>query len=229
MAVGIIGAMQEEVDLLITDLSDVKEYPIANLIFFKGKLNSKEVVVVKSGAGKVNAAICTQVLIDKFSVSKVIFTGVAGALNKSLKIFDVVISRETLQHDLDASSLGYARGQIPFSNLKNIKASEELVKLALNCAKELKINAILGLILTGDQFISDSKVNSDLIKCFGGDCVDMESAAVAYTCFVNEIPHVIVRSISDNADGSAHKSFAEFLLVAAENSKKLVEKMVNKL
>lgn len=225
MVFGIIGAMQEEVDLFIADLVDTKEYHFANLVCFKGKLHSKEVVVVKSGAGKVNAAICTQLLIDKFEVSKVIFTGVAGALNKNLKIFDVVVSRETIQHDLDAVSLGYEKGQIPFTNLKSISASEELVDLALVCAKELNVNAISGKILTGDQFISDS----ELIKCFGGDCVDMESAAVAYTCFVNQIPHVIVRSISDNADGSAHKNFSEFLLVAAENSKKLVEKMIDKM
>ncbi len=229
MVIGIIGAMDLEISGYLGEIKLIKKIAYANLIFYVGKINSKKVVIVKSGAGKVNSALCAQILIDKFCVSAIIFTGVAGALNKSLNVFDVVVLSDCIQHDIDATALGFEIGEIPFSKMKTIPSSKALSKLALTSAKDQNLKVILGKGLTGDQFISSEEKNNYLREKFGGDCVDMESAAVAYVCFVNKIPFVIIRTISDGANSSAKISFNVFFAQAAEHSKNIVLKMLEKM
>jgi adenine phosphoribosyltransferase/5'-methylthioadenosine/S-adenosylhomocysteine nucleosidase len=224
---GIMGAMQEEIDLYLVELGGCSEKTLSGLTFFSGSLAGKEVVVVKSGVGKVNAGMCAQTLINSFGVSSVIFTGVAGALNPELGIKDIVISRDSMQHDMEAKGLGFEHGQIPFTGLRIFSASPELRKAALAAAQSLSLNVVEGRILTGDQFITDAAKAAFLRKEFGGDCVDMESAAVAHVCALNGIPHVIIRSVSDRADHSAPVDFPEFCKEASKNSFRLVRHMLS--
>lgn len=228
-AIGIIGAMNEEVELYLASLKNTKETNIAGFNFASGNLSEKNVVIVKSGIGKVNAALCAQMLIHRFDVSSIIFTGVAGALNPNLNIKDIVISEDSIQHDIDAKSLGFEKGQIPFTDLRFFKADTSLINIALSAAESIGLKAMKGRILTGDQFITDQEHSISLRKEFDGDCIDMESAAVAHVCELNTTPHVIIRSISDKADHSASVDFAEFCKEAAENSFKLVSEILFKL
>ncbi|MBI2550408.1 5'-methylthioadenosine/adenosylhomocysteine nucleosidase [Candidatus Woesearchaeota archaeon] len=224
--IGIIGAMKGEVVNYFSGLKNKELKRIAKFVFYSGKLCEKDVVIAKGGVGKVNAAVCTQVLIDRFDVSLVIFTGVSGALNPLLKINDIVVSKECIQHDMDARSLGFELGQIPFTKQKAFKSSEKLRKIAVVAAKSLGLNVFEGRILTGDKFVTDKKISGSLRKVLKGDCIDMESAAVAHACTLNGIPHIIIRTISDKADHSAPVDFSEFCGVAAKNSFKIVSEML---
>lgn len=227
--IGIIGAMDEEISYHLQNMTEINKGQEFGLTFYSGRLLDKKVVLVKSGVGKINAAICCQILIKEYNVSKVIFTGVAGALNPNLKIYDIVISKDSLQHDLSAEQFGFARGQIPYTNYRIFEASKGLRKIALEQAKDLKINAQEGRILSGDQFISDKETCQSLRSELKGDCVDMESAAVAYICEVYEIEHLIIRSISDNANDSAPIDFKKFCETAAKTSCMLVEKIIENI
>ena len=226
--IGIIGAMSEELELYLSELKNSIQSEISTYIFFSGKLAGKSVVIVKCGAGKVNASVCSQILIQGFEVDSIIFTGVAGALNPDLEIMDLVISRDCMHHDMDAEALGFEKGQIPFTDFKLFKTSEKLKKEGLGAAKKLGLRAIEGRILTGDQFITEKEKTDHLRKNFNGDCVDMESAAVAQVCQLNKVPCVIIRSISDKANHSAHIDFAEFAKTASKNSFKIVKEIISK-
>ena len=227
--IGIIGAMNEEIALFRKNMSLKKTVKKAGLSFFEGRFNGKEIVVVKSGVGKVNAAICAQILIDLFKVNGVIFTGVAGAISNKLDIGDIIISKDLVQHDVDATSAGFKPGQIPFTKLRFYKADKKLVKLALKAVKSLQVKGLKARVLTGDQFISSKEKIQNLKQVFQGTCVEMEGAAVAQVCKINEVPFVVIRSISDKADHSASVDFKVFTKKAAKNSFLLVEKMLEKL
>ncbi|VVB99032.1 Hypoxanthine/guanine phosphoribosyltransferase [uncultured archaeon] len=226
-AIGIMGALQEEIDHYIPELAGLEKTELVGFAFFSGKLAGKDAVVVKSGAGKVNASICAQVLITNFRVSSIVFTGVAGALNPELGLNDIVISKDSMQHDIDATDLGFERGRVPFSELKFFNASKELAECASAAARKLGLKAIEGRILTGDQFIASRERSALLRKEFRGDCVDMESAAVAHVCALNNVPHLIIRSISDRADHSAPVDFTALFRAASENSFRLVKELVS--
>lgn len=228
--IGIIGAMDEEIKLYKQGLQDCTETRKAGITFYTGKFQNREIVLCKSGVGKVNASVCTQILIDLFQVIQVIFTGVAGALNPLLSIGDVVVSSDCQQHDMDVTALGFRRGEIPFSLQSVFKADEKLVQLAVDASKEVvEGKTMAGRILSGDQFIADHNVVKTLHAELGGDCTEMEGAAVAQVCAMNEIPFVIVRSMSDQADGSAHVNFAQFTRLASKRSFEIVQRMLNKL
>lgn len=226
--IGIIGAMDEEV-LALKEKMVLKEVRgIASLEFFVGTLNDASVVVVHGGIGKVNAALCTQILIDCFHVDAVINTGVAGAINNELEIGDVVISLDTVQHDVDASGFGYALGEIPRMGMTAFPADEHMIHIAEKATDALsaKTNVFIKRIVTGDQFVADKNRKQFIADTFDGFCTEMEGAAVAQTCHVNKIPFVIIRSISDKADDSAEMNFAEFTQLAASNSCKIIIKML---
>lgn len=226
--VGIIGAMEEEVAALKEKMiiNDVKQ--CASLEFYIGKMYDKEVVVVRCGIGKVNAAVCTQIIIDKFNVDMIINTGVAGAVSNELNIADIVISSDALQHDMDATGFGYKLGEIPRMDVSCFKADEKLIELATLASKN-KItdhNVFVERIVSGDQFVSDMKVKERLLENFQGFCTEMEGASIAHVCHLNKIPFVVIRSISDKADNSAETNFAEFTKIAADNSTKIIEGMI---
>ncbi len=226
--IGIIGAMDEEV-MTLKEKMDIKEVrSIASLEFYIGKLNNTSVVVVMGGIGKVNAAMCTQVLIDCFQVDAIINTGVAGALSDELEIGDVVISSDMVQHDMDATAFGYVIGQVPGMDVFSFKADEHLISVAERAADVLpqSTNVYVKRIVSGDMFIAGKDKKSWLVDKFDGFCTEMEGAAVAQVAHINKTPFVIIRSISDKADDSAEINFEEFVNLAANNSCKMIEKML---
>jgi adenosylhomocysteine nucleosidase len=228
--IALIGAMNEEIEMLVSRMEQVKESGKAGVTYREGLFLGKQVVVCKSGVGKVNAAVTTQILIDRFAVEAVIFTGVAGALDPDLNIGDIVVSSECMQHDMDVTALGFPRGVIPYEEKSIFPAHSSLRELAVASAKTLFEGRVKqGRVLSGDQFIASREVVSQLHSELQGTCTEMEGAAVAQVCSMNEIPYVVIRSMSDKADGSAHMNFTEFTKLASENSYKIVEDMIRHL
>lgn len=225
--IGIIGAMQEEMELFLHDLEGMSRETKAGTDYYAGKLFGRDVVVCKSGVGKVNAAVCTQVLIDRYGVGTVLFTGVAGALHPELEIGDLVVSTECMQHDMDVTPLGFARGVIPYADVSVFPADDALVRLAKQAGERLYGKTPMsGRVLSGDQFVASRETVRSLYEQLGGVCTEMEGAAVAQVCHLNGVPYVVIRSMSDKADGSAHVNFAEFTPLAAKHSYEMVREMI---
>lgn len=229
--IGIIGAMDLEVDALKEKMTVRTITEKARMSFYEGTLNGAEVVIVRSGIGKVNAALCTQILADLYNVTHIINTGVAGSLNAKLDIGDILISRECIHHDVDVRVFGYPLGEVPQIGVREFKADEKMADLAVETCKKVNpdINVIKGRVVSGDQFISDSAVKDHLIKEFQGDCAEMEGASIAHGAYLNNIPFVIIRAISDKADNSAEMDYPTFERAAAKHSAALVEELVKLL
>ena len=200
----------------------------AGMKFHEGVLNGKEVVIVQCGIGKVNAGICVQILADIFQVDAVINTGVAGSLRSEINIGDIVVSSDSCEHDMDVRGLGYEPGIIPQMETSFFPADRTLVDAAKAVCAEVNSDIAVyeGRVVSGDQFISDGAVKDRLTATFDGYCAEMEGAAVAHAAFLNKIPYVVIRAISDKADGSAHMDYPEFERAAAAHSAKLVENLV---
>ena len=225
---GIIGAMEEEISFLRDKMEIVTTKNIIGLTYYVGRYVGNNVVLVKSGIGKVNAAICTQVLIDHFGVDYVINTGVAGALSSNLHIGDILISIDAVQHDMDTTAFGDPVGIIPRMAESYFPADEALIRLAMKAAAEIHggYKVLEGRVASGDQFISTKEQKEKIRHDVKGDCAEMEGAAIAHTCYLNRIPYLVIRAISDDANEKAEMSFDEFCLMAAKRSSDLVEKMI---
>jgi len=220
MKIGIIGAMDEEVSILKERMREKKVSNIASMEFCEGIFEEKPVVVVRSGIGKVNAAICTQILIDRYQVDAVINTGVAGSLRNEIEIADIVLSADALQHDVDATGFGYDLGVIPRMEQSIFPGDMDLIEKAKKICKEKlpSVGVHVGRIVSGDQFISDSSKKEWLVENFNGYCTEMEGAAIAQAAYLNKIPFLIIRAISDKADQSAEMDYSEFENLAIERS-----------
>ena len=225
--IGIIGAMEDEVAELKKSM-EIEEVVAASLSFCRGKLSGKEVVVVRSGIGKVNAAVCAQILVDRFGVDVIINTGIAGSLDAAIDIGDIVISTDAVEHDMDASTFGDPVGQIPQMDTFSFPADEKLVKLAkeVNEKANPDIRTWTGRIVSGDQFVSSSEKKEQLISLFDAKCTEMEGAAIAHTAYLNKISCVIIRAISDKADNSASVDYPAFEAAAIRHSVRLIEALV---
>lgn len=186
---------------------------------------------MRCGIGKVNAAICVQILADLFGVTHVINTGVAGSLNAALDIGDIVISRDVIHHDMDVRVFGYALGQVPQLDTLAFPGDETLIRLALDSCEEANpgLHTAVGRVVSGDQFISGKAVKDKLIAEFQADCTEMEGAAIAHTAYLNGLPFVVIRAISDKADDSAEMDYPTFEREAAGHCARLVEVLVKKL
>ncbi|WCK55765.1 5'-methylthioadenosine/adenosylhomocysteine nucleosidase [Aneurinibacillus sp. Ricciae_BoGa-3] len=227
MKIGVIGAMDEEIFLCKEAMNVQHEQEKAGIRFYEGDWQGVDVVLCKSGVGKVNASICTQILIDLFFVDRVIFTGVAGALHPQLEIADIVVSTDCQQHDMDVTALGFDRGIIPYSPKSVFAADPELVEAAVKASKQIiEGKTITGRILSGDQFVADRNLVKQLHEEMEGACTEMEGAAVGQVCDMNGVPFVIIRSMSDKADGSAHVNFAEFTQLASRRSYEILKNML---
>ncbi len=226
--IGIIGAMEEEVSILKDRMEDVTVIRAASMEFNKGMLCGKEVVVCRSGIGKVNAAVCTQILVDMFGIHTVINTGIAGGLNSIIDIGDIVLSVDTMQHDVDATGFGYEPGVIPRMETSIFKADERLLRIAKECCERVNgdIKVHTGRVLSGDQFISDKIIKARLTSYFRGDCTEMEGAAIAQTAYLNHIPFLIIRAISDKADEAATEDYPTFEKNAIAHSVALVTELI---
>lgn len=219
MKLGIIGAMDVEVATLKANMIEKTETAIAGSIYCEGFLEGLPVVVVQCGIGKVNAALCAQILCSQFAVTHIVNTGIAGSLDKDLDIGDFVISRDAIYHDFSCSSLNpdYAVGQIPGFPVRKFPADENLIKLAFAAADSLQTgHAKIGTVASGDQFISSKEHKAKIIADTGALCTEMEGAAIAHTAWRNDVPYVVIRAISDKADDSAEMDYPTFEAMAAE-------------
>lgn len=229
--IGIIGAMDLEVEHLKGEMQISRIVDKAGMEFYTGILKGVDVVIVRSGIGKVNAGLCAQILADVFQVTHIINTGVAGSLNAKLDIGDILISKDALYHDMDVRIFGYQLGEVPQMGCREFKADKAMIEAAVSSCKEVNpdIHVEVGRILSGDQFISDKAKKETLIADFQGDCTEMEGAAIAHSAYLNKIPFVIIRAISDKADDSAEMDYPTFEREAAKHSAKLVEHMITLL
>ena len=229
--IGIIGAMEVEVAILKEKMEDVRIIKKASMDFYEGILAGKKVVVVRSGIGKVNAGICAQILADVFSVDAIINTGIAGSLNKNINIGDIVLSTDVVQHDMDATGFGYRKGQIPQMPVFFFNADDNLRRLAAEVCKEVNpdIQVFEGRIASGDQFVCDQDVKNRIVSEFSAYATEMEGAAIGQAAYLNEIPFLVVRAISDKADGSAQMDYSEFEKAAVDHSLRLTLNMLARI
>lgn len=229
--IGIIGAMDLETEMLKSEMKIDKILEMAGMSFYSGCLHDREVVVVTCGVGKVNAAICTQILINMFNAQTIINTGVSGAVDACLKIGDIVISTDCMEHDFDVTGFGYEMGVIPRQDSSVYTADETLINLAYEAGQDTVLDHKIykGRIVSGDQFISSQEKKQMLLETFSAFTTEMEGASIAHTCYLNKRPFVIIRAISDQANGEAHVNFDEFAKQAAINSNQMVLKMLQKM
>ena len=229
--IGIIGAMEVEVAILKEKMEVVRIIKKASMDFYEGILAGKKVVVVRSGIGKVNAGICAQILADVFSVDAIINTGIAGSLNKNINIGDIVLSTDVVQHDMDATGFGYRKGQIPQMPVFFFNADDNLRRLAAEVCKEVNpdIQVFEGRIASGDQFVCDQDVKNRIVSEFSAYATEMEGAAIGQAAYLNEIPFLVVRAISDKADGSAQMDYSEFEKAAVDHSVRLTLNMLARI
>lgn len=225
---GIIGAMDEEVDKIKEYMTAVTVTGKASMKFYHGRLGEKEIVVVRSGIGKVNAGICAQILVDMYQVDAIVNTGIAGSLKAEINIGDIVVSTDAVQHDMDAVAFGYELGQIPRMEVWSFAAEEKLVCLAEECCQRVNpdIKVFKGRVISGDQFVSSKEKKNWLVEHFSGYCTEMEGAAIAQAAYLNGVPFVILRAISDKADDSAHMDYPAFEAKAITHSVNLILEMV---
>lgn len=206
--IGIIGAMEVEVQTLVAQLENEKTTEAGKLVFYEGKLNGVDVVIVRSGVGKVNAALCAQRLILQFGVTHIINTGVAGATVHGARILDIVVSTDAVYHDVDVVGFGYKPMEIPQMKKIAFDAEEKMIAAVEKAFQETladKHKLFKGRVASGDQFISSKEKRNSIISIAQPACVEMEGAAIAHTCYLSDIPFVIIRSLSDNADEGAEE------------------------
>lgn len=226
--IGIIGAMHVEVASLKDQMQLSTRATYAGMEFYEGLLRQKPVVIVKCGIGKVNAALCVQILVDKFQVTHVINTGVAGSLDNKINIGDIVVSVSAQYHDVDATVFGYQPGEIPQEGVIAFPADEELRRHAVEAVRKTtpEVKVFEGKNLSGDQFISSHAKKEQLMRDFDGICCEMEGTAIAQASFANHIPFVIIRAISDKADESVSESYDVFEGNAAIHCARIVAYLV---
>lgn len=219
MKLGIIGAMDVEVALLKEKMQVKQTVTRAGMEFSEGTIGKTDVVVVKSGVGKVNAGCCVQILADCFQVTHILNTGAAGSLNNNVHIGDIVVSTDAVYHDVDATVFGYRKGEVPQMGIFSFPADKELRTIAVKSVREAApgISVFEGRVASGDQFVADKDVKAQIIADCGGFCTEMEGAAIAQASYINGIPFVIIRAISDQADESVKIAYEEFETKAAKD------------
>ncbi|WP_139902264.1 5'-methylthioadenosine/adenosylhomocysteine nucleosidase [Clostridium thermarum] len=227
MIIGIIGAMDEEVRKLKDEMKIESKMSKAKMDFFAGKLWNRDVVVVTCGIGKVNAAVCAQILVDDFKVDRVINVGVAGGIGEDIVPGDVVIASNLVQHDMDTTAFGDKVGQIPRMDTFDFKCDSSMIEAAKQaCGNIKKHNSFVGRIVSGDQFIADVEKVRWLKSEFDAMACEMEGGSIAHVCYLNSVPFVVIRSISDNANTGAHMDFEKFVPIAVDNSIHILKGML---
>jgi adenosylhomocysteine nucleosidase len=227
---GIIGAMEIEVAILKGKLEDAKVSRVGPMEFYEGKLCGCDVVIVMCGVGKVHAAMCTQVLCSNFGVTHIVNTGVAGSLDAQLDICDVLVSTDAIQHDMDVTHLGYDVGKVPGLDVQAFPADKMLMRYAYEASEALRPgHTKVGRVATGDQFVNDKALKARIIETTGAKCTEMEGGAIAQVAYVNHVPFVILRAISDKADDSADLDYPTFEKLAAANCAAVTEALAKRL
>lgn len=221
--IGIICAMVQEADKMIASMDHVDTQEVAGRRVCTGKIEGQDVVLVQSGVGKVSMALCSQMLIDRYQVEALINTGVAGSLDARIDIGDIVIGTDAVQYDMDTTACGDPLGQITGVDVLAFPCDEKLAALAESLSP---VPTHRGRIATGDKFIAKQEEKDAIIEAFDACCCEMEGAAMAHVAYLNKVPCLILRAISDKADGSAHMSFEEFKLKAMDNAVELLHRIL---
>ena len=229
MTIGIIGAMDCEIAEIKSSMSLVKEKVISGMTFYSGQLHGKDVVLVKCGVGKVFASIATEVLIITFGVTHIINIGVAGSVTTSLKIGDIVVSSAVVQHDMNTSAIGDPVGLVSGVNKIYFDADPSLVDCAVSSGEKFGYNVCKGIVASGDLFVAKESTKKYITENFNAVCAEMEGAAVGQVAFVNEVPFVVIRSISDDGDESHQIEFAIFATQSAIKAGHVVKEMIKSL
>ena len=227
---GIIGAMQEEVETLLALMENKKNLTKAGSVFHEGVLEGLNVVIVQCGVGKVNAAMCTQVLCDLFDVTHIVNTGIAGSLCADLDIGDLVVSEDAMYHDVDAVHFGYPYGKVPGMDTTEFPADKAMIGYAFAAAEAVNPgHTKIGRVATGDQFVAAQELKNRIIERTNANCTEMEGGAIAQAAYVNGVPFVILRAISDKADNSAEMDYPTFEKMAAEHCAAVTEALAKKM
>lgn len=231
--IGIIGAMEIEVKNLVSTMENPNKTETANLVFYTGKLSGKDVTVVQSGVGKINAALCAQILCREFKCDCVVNTGIAGAMAEGLGIFDFVVSTAAVHHDVDVKIFGYEFGHVPGLPVRDFPADEKLiaaVERAFAASETCKDHKLVkGLVASGDQFISSGEKKNFIKSNFNAACCEMEGASIAHACYLNKTPFVIVRCMSDMADDAATSTYTFNEETAAGESTELMMNLIKEI
>jgi len=227
---GIIGAMTEEIETLVEQLEDKEETFRTGSVFYEGKLEGLEVVIVQCGVGKVNAAMCAQTLCDLYGVTHLVNTGIAGSLCADLDIGDLVVSRDAMYHDMDAVHFGYPFGKVPGMDVTAFPADEKLIGYAWEAAEAVNPgHTKIGRVASGDQFVAVKALKETIIANTQGLCTEMEGAAIAQVAYRNGLPFVILRAISDKADDSAEMDYPTFERIAAHRCAEVTKRLAKRL
>ncbi|MBP3396724.1 MAG: 5'-methylthioadenosine/adenosylhomocysteine nucleosidase [Clostridia bacterium] len=224
--IGIIGAMQIEIDGLVAKMTDTKTHTVSGVKFTEGKLAGRDVVVAVCGVGKVFAAICAEAMILRFGVGALLNTGVAGGLLPLLEVGDVALADAVVQHDMNTTALGDAPGLLSGINVVKIPTDPRLLKPLCEAVAELEINSVVGTIASGDLFVAEEKTKATIVERFDAIACEMEGAAIGHVAFVNNVPFAVIRAISDGGDGM---EFSKFVTLAAEQSIAVTEAFLQKL
>jgi adenosylhomocysteine nucleosidase len=229
--IGIIGAMDTEVVSLKSELKNPQSETVMGVEFVSGELEGRDVVIARCGIGKVQAALCATIMISNFKAARLINTGVGGALYSELITGDVVVSSSTCLHDVDHTATGEALGKLPDLDTVYFPADETLIELAVSAGENVLRNhsVYVGIIATGDQFIADSDKKDFIGEHFGAYVAEMEGGAIGEVCYLNKIPYVVIRAVSDSADESAGGDYPFSVEEAAQNSAAIVREMVKNL
>lgn len=222
---GIIGAMDVEIESIISNLEDKKIVTKSSITFTTGKIGSTELVVAMCSPGKVNAAICTQVMLDNFLVSLVINVGVGCAIGKDVAIGDIVVATDVCEYDMDITALGEPKGYFECYDLTKFPCSSDFSDTVSEIAESLNKKVHRGTIASGDTFISSNEIKSQIIADFDAVAGEMEGGAIGHTCYQNKIPFAVIRSISDGGDENAQMDYPTFKKIAAENSTAIILKL----
>jgi adenosylhomocysteine nucleosidase len=222
--IGIIGAMDLEIELLRNNMNLIMKENIAGINYYLGKIEEKDVILTCCGIGKVNAAACTQILIDRFKIDYIINTGIAGGLHKDVEVCDLIISNDVTYHDVRKQQM---KNHFPFKEC--FEGDKRLIECAVKVcelSKNEDWNYHIGRIVTGECFVSDNILKKSIIEEYSPHCVEMEGAAIGHVAHINNIPFVVIRSISDNADSEATMSYEAFEKISAEHSSAIVLNMI---
>ena len=227
--IGIIGAMDVEIESIKKLMMDTKVESFAHINFFSGKINNVDCVVAVCGPGKVNAAICTQLMISNYAPKLIINTGIAGSAVPQVKIGEIVLADSVVQHDMDTSALGDARGLISGINLIQIPCATDVNEAIKSIAKKLGETLYIGTIATGDQFISSSENLADIQRTFNAVACEMEAGSIGHVCLVNGVKFAALRVISDNSNEESHIDYNKFKFIVAEKTTQMIANLIASL
>lgn len=227
--IGILSAMSVEIQGLEAQVLNPREQTVGRMRFVEGTLHGQEVVLAECGIGKVNAASCAQAMILLYHPQLILNVGVGGSLSPELRYAEVAVASDLVQHDVDTTALGDEYGLVSTVNMVRFPCDERAVKLIADSVRELGVNARVGTIASGDQFVATSERKQFITEHFGAICCEMEGGAIAQACYLNGVPCAVIRAISDNADEGSHEDYPQFVVRAVRQTEALMERLLPKL